>query len=177
MSMSILKAMAGVTAGFSLLVFFVLLRDGFMEALVVLGKFLLFGLAGTLLLFGISYAIFALMNSGRYYVLFEMDGTGVNHIQIGKQVKKEKALGLLTSLAGVSARSISITGTGLIAGSKLSFYSDFGKVKRIVPMKKHDCIKLSGAFMKNQIYVTPEQFDFVWGYIISHTHISGGRFC
>ena len=102
--MSILKAMAGVTAGFSLLVFFVLLRDGFMEALVILGKFLLFGLAGTLLLFGISYAIFALMNSGRYYVLFEMDGTGVNHIQIGKQVKKAKALGLLTSLAGVSAR-------------------------------------------------------------------------
>lgn len=144
----------------------VALDDSFVAGFKLLGLFLLFGLGFMLLLGSLAYLILGLVYGGRYCVLFEMNDRGVNHIQMQKQFKKAQILSLLTMLAAAAAKNVSAAGAGLLAGSTQSIYSEFTSVRKLIPQRRQHCIKVNSLFVKNQIYATPEQFDYVWDYIV-----------
>lgn len=135
------------------------------EGIKVFGGFLFFGLSGMLILGLIAYFIISVIYGGRYCVLFEMSDRGVNHIQMQKQFKKAQTLSLLTTLAAAASKNVSAAGAGVLAGSTQSIYSEFSGVRKLIALKRNNCIKVNGLLIKNQVYAAPEQFDFIWAYI------------
>ena len=139
--------------------------DGFAGAFVAQTKELLIPAA---ILFGLSivgYIILACIYGWKYCVLFEMNETGIRHIQMEKQYKKAQALGWLTAMAGVAAGKPGVMGTGLLAATKNEQATEFSKVKRLRTFRAFHTIKLDSPLNHNQIYAEPEDYDFVLNYI------------
>ena len=121
-----------------------------------------------IILFGlsiVSYIILACIYGWKYCVLFEMNEEGVKHIQMSKQFKKAEALGWLTAMAGAVANNPGTVGTGILSATKNMQVSEFSKVKRMKVLKVFHTIKLDSPLNHNQIYVEPEDFEFVKDYI------------
>ena len=140
-------------------------NDGFVGAFVAQTKELLIPAA---ILFGLSivaYIILACIYGWKYCVLFEMNETGIRHIQMEKQYKKAQAIGWLTAMAGVAAGKPGMAGTGLLAATKNEQATEFSKVKRMRALKAFHTIKLDSPLNHNQIYAEPEDYDFVLEYI------------
>lgn len=124
------------------------------------------------ILFGlsiISYFILAGIYGFKYCVLFEMNDEGIKHIQMEKQFKRAKALAWVEAIAGMASKNATLAGSGLLAGTKNQLTTDFGKVKKVKVIKKHNTIKIDAPFSHNQIYVCDEDFDFVLNYINERT--------
>ncbi|MBR0229946.1 MAG: hypothetical protein IJL94_01010, partial [Erysipelotrichaceae bacterium] len=82
---------------------------------------------GILLVLSIpAYYILVKANNGKYTVLFEMDDSGIDHIQI--KTEATEALELLTMLAGMMAKNRGTTAAGMMAASGGSLYSRFSNV-------------------------------------------------
>ncbi|MCQ2978652.1 MAG: hypothetical protein MJ245_02530 [Clostridia bacterium] len=124
------------------------------------------------ILFGlsiISYFILAGIYGFKYCVLFEMNDEGIKHIQMEKQFKKAKALAWVEAITGMVSGNATLAGSGLLAGTKNQLTTDFGRVKKVKVIKKHNTIKIVAPFSHNQIYVCDEDFDFVLNYINERT--------
>ena len=127
----------------------------------------LFAVCGFLLLLSIpAYWLVTKANNGKYTVLFEMDGHGVDHIQI--KTEKARALEILTMLGGRASRNPSVIGTGLIQAAGGSLYSSFADVKTIQAVPDQHLIRLNGRWKRNQIYADDEIFDEVYDFIKAH---------
>ncbi len=127
----------------------------------------LFAVCGFLLLLSIpAYWLVTKANNGKYTVLFEMDGHGVDHIQI--KTEKARALEILTMLGGRASRNLSVIGTGLIQAAGGSLYSSFSDVKTIQAIPDQHLIRLNGRWKRNQIYADGEIFDEVYDFIKAH---------
>ena len=140
-------------------------NDGFGGAFVAQTKELLIP---AVILFGLSivaYIILACIYGWKYCVLFEMNETGIRHIQMEKQYKKAQAIGWLTAMAGAAAGKPGMAGTGLLAATKNEQATEFSKVKRMRSFRALHTIKLDGLLNHNQIYAAPEDYDFVLEYI------------
>lgn len=140
-------------------------NDGFGGAFVAQTKELLIP---AVILFGLSivaYIILACIYGWKYCVLFEMNETGIRHIQMEKQYKKAQAIGWLTAMAGAAAGKPGMAGTGLLAATKNEQATEFIKVKRMRSFRAFHTIKLDSLLNHNQIYAEPEDFDFVLEYI------------
>lgn len=156
--------------------------------LILLGMWIVFGLFGikthgvsdaylfeakalmipALILLGLSilaYFILAAMYGWKYCVLFEMNEDGIKHIHMEKQYKKAEALGWLTFMVGVVGGNPSTAGTGLLSATKNLQITEFSKVKKMKVLKVFNTIKLDSLLNHNQIYVEPEDFEFVKDYI------------
>ena len=116
----------------------------------------------------VAYIILAFIYGFKYCVLFEMNEKGVRHIQMPKQFKKAQALGILTALAGAAAGKPSVTGAGLLSSVKSEQYTEFFKVRRCRRLEIFHTIKLDSRFSHNQVYVYPEDFEFVSEFIELH---------
>lgn len=107
-----------------------------------------------------AYALIALLNGGRYIVLFEMDGQGVRHTQLQRQYDKAQALGLLTALAGALGSSPAVMGAGLLAASKQSTYSRFQNVRSVTVHHQRRVLYLTTRdLVHNQVYVGKDEFE------------------
>lgn len=140
-------------------------NDGFVGAFALQTKELLIP---AVILFGLSivaYIILACIYGWKYCVLFEMNETGIRHIQMEKQYKKAQAIGWLTAMAGAAAGKPGAAGTGLLAATKNEQATEFGKVNRMRVFRAFHTIKLDALLNHNQIYAEPEDFDFVLEYI------------
>ena len=115
----------------------------------------------------LAYPLVAIINGGKYCVLFEMDDAGVKHIQIQKQFKRNQILSMVTILAGIVAGNLQTTSAGLLAATKQSSYSQFSKVKSIIVHKKRGVIYLNENIASNQVYANLDDFAFVTAYILS----------
>lgn len=115
----------------------------------------------------IAYTILAAAYGWRYKVLFEMDEDGVVHTQQDKQFEKAQAIAWITAGAGISAANFTVAGSGLLAGSKQSSSSSFANVEKVIGLRRQNTIKVNQLLSKNQVYVRPEDYDFVWEYITS----------
>ena len=113
-----------------------------------------------------AYYIVTKANNGKYTVLFEMDDSGIDHIQI--KTDKAKALDLLVTFTGVATKSRTTTAAGMLSATGGSLYSRFSEVRRIRAYPKKHLITLSGRFMENQVYVDDEDFIKVYEYIVHH---------
>jgi len=149
------------------LVFFLSLSDGFGTAILVFLKIMAIvaGIVTGLML--LAYPFVAIMNGGKYCVIFEMDDKSVKHIQMQKQFQKSQVLSMVVVLAGVMTGNIQATAAGMLAGSKQSSLSSFEKVKSITVNEKRHVIYVNEKLSHNQIYADPEDFIFVRDYIIN----------
>ena len=140
-------------------------NDGFVGAFALQTKELLIP---AVILFGLSivaYIILACIYGWKYCVLFEMNETGIRHIQMEKQYKKAQAIGWLTAMAGAAAGKPGMAGTGLLAATKNEQATEFSTVKHLRTFRAFHTIKLDGLLNHNQIYAAPEDYDFVLDYI------------
>lgn len=110
-----------------------------------------------------SYWIVTKANNGVYTVLFEMDDSGIDHIQI--KTEKAKALDILTMFVGGMAKSKTATAAGLLSATGGSLYSRFSSVKKIRAYPDKGLITLNGPLFRNQVYVDEECFEYVFDYI------------
>ena len=116
----------------------------------------------------LAYLIVASMYGWKYIVRFTMDEKGILHDQIPEQKKKAQSLGKAVSGAGVLRGSPGRMGQGFLVASHTSLSSDFSKVRSIKAFRLRATIKVNEPFAKNQVYTTPEDFDFVLKYIREH---------
>ncbi|TFG83113.1 MAG: zinc ribbon domain-containing protein [Erysipelotrichales bacterium] len=124
------------------------------------------------LLMGAAYGVVALINGGKYCVLFEMDDQGIRHTQLRKQYQKAQALGRLTTIVGSLSGSPSTMGAGLLAASKRSLYSRFQDVKSLSIYRSRHVIYLTTKDeVHNQVYVEQDDFQNVTDHIVSHVPI------
>ena len=137
-------------------------------------KVFLLILAGILVLGIIAYLLYAAVMGGKYCVLFEMDERGIKHTQLPKQFNKTKALSTMTVLLGLASGKPGVVGSGLLAGSKQSMFSEWSKVKSVICYSKRNTIKLNSPFNKNQVYASPNDFEFVKHFIEEHC-VNAGR--
>lgn len=127
--------------------------------LIALGIFAVLTVLGVL--------VVAAMYNGKYIVMFEMDEYTIKHIQVSEQFRKAKKLGELNAFAGMMSGNFTLAGAGMLMASKDASVSEFTKVRRVKPRRWMHVIKVNEFIEKNQIYVTDEDFDFVYDYIKS----------
>lgn len=153
----------------SLLVFFLNLGDGIGSAFLAFVKIMgiVVGIVTGLML--LAYPLIAVMNGGKYCVIFEMDDKSVKHIQMQKQFKKNQVLSMIVSLAGVMTGNIQATAAGMLAGSKQSSVSSFEKVKSITVNEKRHVIYVNEKLSHNQVYADSADFAFVRNTIIGRS--------
>ncbi|MBQ3302626.1 MAG: hypothetical protein IJH04_10890 [Eggerthellaceae bacterium] len=116
----------------------------------------------------IGYAVYATIMGGKYCAVFKMDEKGVEHRQLPKQFEKAQVIGALNVIAGLAGGKPSQVGAGILAASRDSSYSSFGAVTSIKGSRRLQVIKVNEPLMKNQVYVEPEDYDFVFDYIVAH---------
>ncbi len=119
----------------------------------------------------VAMLIYAAIMGGKYVVDFEMDEKGVLHAQTPAQAKKARKLAAVTAAAGAAAGHLSTVAAGINA-SRTEKYTEFARVKKVVPAPRRDLVKLNQTLHRNQVYALPEDFDFVLSYI--RAHVPGG---
>ena len=72
---------------------------------------------------------------------------------------------MLAVMTGAAAGNFTAMGSGLLAVSHSSTYSEFSKVKSLEILRKRNAIKLNEPLNYNQIYVDDDNFDFVLKFI------------
>lgn len=157
---TILKFTLGVFVFLILLMFFINLGNGAEESIRSLLSFLPIGLACTVGLMLVGYVLMALINGGRYQVIFTMDNEQIVHAQAKKQAETWRK---------IAAADFFLTGditTELAACASEKFVSCYKDVKTVCIQRKNDLIRLNEVLVKNQIYAAPEQYDFVLNYIV-----------
>lgn len=137
--------------------------DRLLESLPVFGWVLL-GMTG---LVGLGYLLYAAMMGGKYVVEFEMDDKSVTHRQIASQAKKARRIGAATFAAGWASGRMTAAGVGMNA-MRTEMVSEFAKTKTVKLCPRRHLIKVNGRLSHNQVYVAPEDFDFVAAYICDH---------
>ena len=80
----------------------------------------------------------------------------------------------MTVLLGLASGKPGVVGSGLLAGSKQSMFSEWSKVKSVICYSKRNTIKLNSPFNKNQVYASPNDFEFVKHFIEEHC-VNAGR--
>lgn len=115
----------------------------------------------------ISLLILAAIFHGKYVVLFEMDDKQVTQIQMRRQVKKAEVIGLITTLVGIISKNPTVAGAGLLSAARSTSTSEFANVRWVKARRRRDLIKVNQLLGKNQVYVSDEDFDFVYDFIKS----------
>ena len=171
--LTIVKVFLGIIAAliaFGIVIMIPDLVEGYAGAEDVLGVFVSGG--GIALLFIVltivGYAIYALINGGKYCVLFTMDDEGVTHEQLPREFKKAQVVASLNVLAGLAGGNFSQTGMGILAAAHDSTVSTFANVRSVKGSRALRVIKVNEPLAKNQVYVEPADYDFVFGFIRDH---------
>jgi hypothetical protein len=164
---TIWKVLLLVALAPALLIFFLTLGDGIGSAFLAFVKIMGIVVAIVTGLMLLAYPLVAIMNGGKYCVMFEMDDTCVKHVQMQKQFKKSQVLALIVSLAGVMTGNLQATAAGMLAGSKQSSLSRFENVKSITVNEKRHVIYVNEKLSHNQVYADSADFAFVRDTIIS----------
>ncbi|MBR2834664.1 MAG: zinc-ribbon domain-containing protein [Coriobacteriales bacterium] len=115
----------------------------------------------------VGYLVYAIMQGGKYCVLFTMDVNGVEHKQLPKQYKKAQIVSALNVLLGIATGNPTEIGVGLLS-ARDSLSSDFGVVHSIRGSRRGHTIKVNEALNKNQVYVENQDYDFVLNFIRDH---------
>ena len=116
----------------------------------------------------LAYLIVASMYGWRYTVRFTMDEKGIRHELTPAGVKNAKKVGKAVAGAGVLGGGVSRVGQGMMIAGHTSLSSDFSVVKSVKAYPRFCTIKVNEPFAKNQVYTTPEDFEFVLNYIRDH---------
>lgn len=136
---------------------FSVLADSLRFGLVVMGVLCVLSVVG--------YALYALMQGGKYCVMFTMGETGIEHRVLPKTMKKAEAVAALNVLMGAASGNPSQVGIGLISGTRDTMKSDFANVRSIQGYPRRGVIKVNEPLAKNQVYVDKGDYEFVYDFI------------
>lgn len=115
------------------------------------------------------YLVFIPIQGIRYPLVFEMDQTGICHMQMPKNQDKTELLAWLGVLAGALTGNPTVMGANLLAKSRKQLYTEFKKVRKIHVDRRKKIIKLIASDMtRNLIYASQEDFAFVQEWILKH---------
>ena len=152
----------------ALIVFFSELPDGFVTAIVGFAEVYALVLAIMFVLSLLGYTLLAAIYGWKYIVLFEMDDKEVTHAQQSRQVKKVEAIGWISAFMGAATNNLTTTGIGLrTATAKNTMTTEFKNVSTVIGRRRQNTIKVNQLLSKNQVYVDPQDYDFVWEHITS----------
>lgn len=151
----------------ALLIFFLTLGDGIGSAFLAFFRIMAIVAAVVSGLMLLAYPLVAIINGGKYCVMFEMDDTCVRHIQMQNQFNKNQVLALVVTLAGVMAGNMQAAGAGMLAGSKQTAVSRFENVRSITVHEKRHVIYVNEKVSHNQVYADSADFVFIRDAIIS----------
>ncbi|MBR0385367.1 MAG: hypothetical protein IJI05_02325 [Erysipelotrichaceae bacterium] len=155
-----------ILAGFGLIM---IAFEGFdPEAIKGLGLSLIIALSVLMLLAIPAYIIVAKTYDYGYTVLFEMDETGITHRIYDKKFKKAQVLSWLATAVGRVGNNLTTMGSGMMASERDTLSTDFASVRKIVPSRRLNLIRLEALFSHNQIYAEDEDFDFILDYLREH---------
>ena len=56
----------------------------------------------------------------------------------------------------------------MLAKSRTSLSTDFDDVRRLIPRRRMNLIKVNERLFKNRVYVEDADFDFVYNYLCEH---------
>jgi hypothetical protein len=113
----------------------------------------------------VGYVVFALMQGGKYCVMFTMDEESVEYRPLPKEMKRAEAIGALNVLMGLAAGNATQVGIGLTSAAANAMTSNFANVRSIQGYPRRGVIKVNEPFAKNQVYVEKNDYDFVFGFI------------
>ena len=116
----------------------------------------------------IGYVAYAVMQGGKYCAMFTMDENGIEHRQLPREFKKAQVVGALNVLAGLASGKPAQIGLGIDTATRNTMTSTFDSVRSVKGSRALRVIKVNEPFAKNQVYVSPEDYDFVFGYIRDH---------
>lgn len=156
-----------ILVGFVIFGTFLYAIHGDWEGLWSMAKAMLIVIGGFAVLTFLGVLVLAILYRGKYIVLFEMDENGIAHIQEPRQFRKAQKMGAITAMAGGAARNYTTAGAGLLSATKNASTSDFAHVRSVKPRRMFHLIKVNQLLNKNQIYVTDEDFDFVYDFVKS----------
>lgn len=134
---------------------------------VVTGKSILKGMSVFLAIYVfmsvisvISWVIMCKINKGRQYLIFTLTEKTVTYDLMPESQEIANVIGL-TAMISDDAGTVAAG----IAASNQTFVSNFERVKKVKAIPKHDLIRVNGMFVKNTIYCSSDQFEFVWNWI------------
>ena len=133
-----------------------------------LGTGFCFGFGGIVALSLLGYIVYAIIVGGKYTVLFTLDEKELVHQEYGKTLEKAKLIGELTMLAGAAGGRVGTVGTGLLAKSRTTMTSELKNVRRVIPRRWMNTIKVNQLLFKNRVYVKKADFDFVYQFLCEH---------
>lgn len=113
----------------------------------------------------VGYVIFALIQGGKYCVMFTMDDKSVEFRPMPKEMKRAEAIATLNVLMGATAGNPTQVGIGLTSSAGNAMTSTFANVRSIQGYPRRGVIKVNEPLAKNQVYVEPEDYDFVFNHI------------
>lgn len=122
------------------------------------------GLGLTFILGTIGYILTAILMGGKEVMVYEMDEKGVNMMLQEKTYEKQKGLMWIAAF-GFAGRGINPFMTEALL-TKRSQYSEFPVTTSILKKKTWKTILIKQWFGFNMIHVDPEDYDFVWEYIV-----------
>lgn len=132
------------------------------------GQLLLIMGAIFLVLTPLGYLIYAWLMGWKYQVLFTMDAQELIHEQEPAQARKAAKIGSLTAAAGAIAGRPGVVGTGTMTSTRFATTTTLAHVRRVVPCRRMNMIKVNQRLSKNRVYVLDEDFDFVYRFLLSH---------
>ncbi|MBQ9001947.1 MAG: hypothetical protein IJ087_08855, partial [Eggerthellaceae bacterium] len=84
------------------------------------------------------------------------------------EFKKAQVVAGLNVLAGLVAGNLSQMGMGILTATHDATVSTFSSVRSVKGSRALHVIKVNEPMAKNQVYVEPGDYDFVFGYIRDH---------
>ena len=118
----------------------------------------------------VAYFFVAWYYGWKYSILFIMDEKEVVHEQLKSTQHKARAIGKLTALAGVASGKPGMVGLGILAANRTSMTTTYDSVRRVIPRRRMNLIKVNGLLTRNRVFVADEDFDFVYEFLLQHCH-------
>ena len=116
----------------------------------------------------VAYLIYAAINGFKYVVVFEMDEKQIIHIQSPRQFKKMDRIMEAGFWLGFLTDNLVLMGNSMLAQGNNSVTSIWKNVKSVKSVRNRNVIYVNEMFLKNQVYVEQEDFDFVENFIRLH---------
>ena len=138
------------------------------EGLLFMGKLMLIIGGIFIVLFLLSYLIFAAINGWKYVMIFEMGQEGILLRQLNRQVKRAKAVAWLAVIAGLAGGNRGAVSAGVLSATRQEMFCEFGSVRGVKAKRSWHTIKVRELLTRHQVYAADEDFDFVHQFILSH---------
>lgn len=169
-TMTILVAKAvGIIVGILAVIFAGIILTIDVDAASKLSAFAL--MVGILaLVVGVSvgcYFVYVAIVGGTYSADYLMDETGLMYRPAPKEDRIAKDIAVGTAVVSALAGSFGVTAAS-IAATNTESASIFKSVRKVKGIRQHCCIKVTSFMLFNQVYVAPEDYDFIYGFISSH---------